>query len=538
MKRNLLILYIFLLLTSHSVGQSFDFAKQVGGTDYDWGTGVTTDNQGNIFMTGYFSGVCWFDTAYTLTNGCFDTYIAKLNPNGSLVWAKGFGGINCDYSNNICIDENQNVYIAGMYSISIDFGDTIILGKNEFDAFIAKFDNNGNLKWAKTFAGNGDDYCYAIKYRDGYVYATGAFSDTVSFDAINLISSGFTDSYLAKIDTSGNIIWIKKAGGTGDDNANGIGIDASDNVFLSGRFSNISNFGTFQLNSNGQQDIFLCKYNSNGTEQWVKQMGGTWDDQSGEVALDHFGNLYAIGRVRGNFSIDTNTFDGLRGFMLTKFDNNGNLKWLKQGDATWDCGWSDLVIDNLDNIYVAGDFSDTAFFENDTIIGTGNYTYQGCFARFANDGSMLWVKHTTNTGTCIPACIYSNNDSILYLTGMYSGLVTFDDITLTPIGSNDIFIVKLSKGYHYGVNEVDKIDNKLIVYPNPAHQSATLQFSNPKNENFTLTLYNTYGQLVREINNITGDKVTIERQDLTNGMYFFRLATEGKVIGTGKMVME
>jgi hypothetical protein len=538
MTKNLFVLAISVLLSIHVGAQTFSFAKRFGGLGNDAGTSVVTDNQGNIFMTGYFSDTCWFDTTYVIANNNMSSFIAKLSPEGTVNWIKGFNGLNFNASGAICLDNSQNIYIAGGFQTSIDFGDTVLIGKGNLDVFIAKFSHDGDFKWAKAITGTCADYFSGLKYKNGFIYAAGSFCDSVSFDTINLISNGLSDIYVLKMDTMGNIVWVKKEGGSWDDYGRGIDVDASNNVFLSGLFSDTVSFGPFQLIAQGAADIFICKYSSNGTEQWVKQIGGPFATgaQCGAIAIDQNGSPYLIGRIRNDFSIDTNNFIGDRGFMLFKFDDNGNFQWLRQAYSSRDCAWVNITIDNFNDIYLSGVFQDSAFFDHDTLIGTGYNPYIACFARYTLNGNITWIVQTTTPMYSNPSCIQSYNDSTLITTGEFEVSIDFDSSTLTSAGDYDIFLAKLSKGINLGQNEIDNIKNNLILYPNPTDQFLNIELRNIKVENCLLLLYNSIGSLVYK-GIMTDNKMTLDIGNLPTGLYLISIQTKNNCV-TKKIIKE
>jgi hypothetical protein len=188
-----------------------------------------------------------------------------------------------------------------------------------------------------------------------------------------------------------------------------------------------------------------------------------------------------------------------------------------------------------------------------------------------NVGKLTTPCATYDTVYFIRRTLFTDEERHIHMSGMDTAFHYFDSSYTEKYKIKTTNIIGIARNHHYILFDENVIENRkyfpdttlsvdtisrffyrdpsasietinnilsISLYPNPTHQSATLQFNNPQNENHTLTLYNTYGQLVREINNITADKVTIGRQNLANGMYFFRLTAEGKLVGTGKLIME
>ena len=137
-------------------------------------------------------------------------------------WAQGEGGIGNDASNAVTTDLSGNTYITGNIAGKADFSGTVYQGHGIYDVFVAKYNPAGNLLWIKLAGSSGNDQGNSIKWKNGYVYVCGLFSGTAFFENTSLISKGETDAFLAKYDDSGNLIWVKSAGGTGTDYASSV----------------------------------------------------------------------------------------------------------------------------------------------------------------------------------------------------------------------------------------------------------------------------------------------------------------------------
>ncbi|MBT3208179.1 MAG: hypothetical protein HN704_04700 [Bacteroidetes bacterium] len=129
-------------------------------------------------------------------------------------------------------------------------------------------DHSGNFVWAKTFGGSNDDKGNSIAIDvTGNIYITGNFKNTVDFDPrsgiSNLISNGGNDIFIMKLDSSGNFVYAKNIGGSYDDSGFSLALDTSANVYITGSFTDITDFdsgiGVFNLTSNGNEDIFITK---------------------------------------------------------------------------------------------------------------------------------------------------------------------------------------------------------------------------------------------------------------------------------------
>ncbi|MBI3501612.1 MAG: T9SS type A sorting domain-containing protein [Bacteroidetes bacterium] len=279
------------------------WAKRAGGTDYDDGLAVCTDASGNVYVAGDFSSTSITFGSTTLTNtgsaGSGEIFLAKYDASGNVLWAKSAAGSGNDDEYGISTD-GSNIYITGAYSSStLSFGSNSITNAGSQNIFIAKYDASGNALWAKSAGGNISDFGTAISAAAGNVYITGYFSSsTVTFGSTSLTNAGGEDIFIAKYDASGNVLWAKKAGGSSVDDGLGIMADASGNAFITGVFGSTTiTFGSTSLTNAGSYDIFVAKYDASGNVVWAKGAGGTNDDFSYSVSINS-SNLFITGDFR------------------------------------------------------------------------------------------------------------------------------------------------------------------------------------------------------------------------------------------------
>jgi hypothetical protein len=241
------------------------WAKQAGGTSEDGGTSIAVDANGNSYVTGSFKESANFGTTTLTSSGSWDIFVAKIDHNGNWLWAKQAGGTDNDGGISIAVDDNGNSYVTGgFYGSSCSFSTiTLINSSIEYsDIFVAKIDYNGNWLWAKQAGGTGYDAGYGIAVdTNGNSYVTGEFDGSATFGTTTFTSSGGSDIFVAKLDSNGNWLWAKQAGGTDDDYGKGIAVDNNGNSYVTGYFWSSATFGTTTLTSSSDygSDIFVTK---------------------------------------------------------------------------------------------------------------------------------------------------------------------------------------------------------------------------------------------------------------------------------------
>lgn len=277
--KNILIFVLFIstFTISNLNSQTTTWAEKVAGTGNDYGEDIVTDKNGNVYVVGRFlSSTLTLNNSKSITNsGNYDIFLAKYNSTGLCQWAEKIAGTNADLGYGIAIDTNGNVFISGYFTSStllFNNGKSITNSGGE-DAFLAKYNNSGICQWAEKISGTGNDRSFRIS-TDAYgnVFIIGWFgSPTLTFNnGKSLSHSGSWDAYLAKYNSLGTCQWVEKIAGTGDDLAYRILVDYNGNIMVLGSYNSsnlILNNGK-SITGYGTWDIFLTKYNNNGTCQW------------------------------------------------------------------------------------------------------------------------------------------------------------------------------------------------------------------------------------------------------------------------------
>jgi hypothetical protein len=376
--------------------QTWPWAKGAGGTVDDRGLNIAVDASGNSYVTGSFQGSAGFDATTLVSAGGTDIFVVKYDAGGALVWAKAAGGAGADLGFGIVADAAGNIYVTGVFTGSAAFDATTLASAGSFDIFLAKYDPSGALMWAKSAGGSGADFGFGVAVDiSGNSYVTGRFTGNATFDAVTLVDNGGGDIFVAKYDPSGMLVWAKGDGGTSLEQSNGVALEASGNIYVTGFFQGSSVFGV----SAGLFDIFVAKYDASGTLVWSEAAGGTGSDIGNGIAMDASGNSYITGVFAGcaTFGATTLISAGANDIFVAKYDASGSLLWAKAaGGVSADQG-ADLTVDASGNSFVTGAFAGSATF--DTIILTGAGSNDLFVAKYDATGAVTWAKAAGGTGS-------------------------------------------------------------------------------------------------------------------------------------------
>lgn len=354
------------------------WARNAGGNGNDYSYSLDIDNEGNLIIGGFTSSsVMILDSVhYVSSNGYYDIFIAKYNPHGSPIWINSFGGVNNELSFSLCAGVDSSIYVSGTFeSPYIPLGSDTIYNQsitNPKEVFLIKFDRTGNIIWAKSFGGLGNDEGNSVCCdKSGNVLLAGNFkSQSITIDSTALWNKavGNNDVFLAKFNSQGHLIWAKSEGGDSFEELYDIASDDKNNVYMSGNFaSKTITLGNNTFNNYSPtgwtQDIFLIKYDSLGNLSWAKTAGGQGLDWATCVKVDNNENVYLAGSFSSpsiNFlahsflnSNGGSTYD----LFITKFFSDGNFAWAKTNGGNIHENIHDICIDINGNIYAAGGFN-------------------------------------------------------------------------------------------------------------------------------------------------------------------------------------
>jgi hypothetical protein len=417
--------------------------RRAGGISSDYSSGIAIDSSANAYITGYFGVTAVFGATTLTSAGNTDIYIAKVDSGGNFLWAKRAGGAHYDIGNGIAVDSSSNAYVTGSFVGTAVFGATTLTSAGENDIYLAKVDSGGNFLWATRAGGaSGSVGLGTAVDSSGNAYITGNFRGTAEFGATTLTSAGYSDIYVAKVDSGGNFLWATRAGEASGSVGRGIAIDSSGNAYITGNFSGTAEFGATTLTSAGQQDIYVAKVDSGGNFLWATRAGGTNYDIGNGISVDSSGNAYITGNFSGTavFGATTLTSAGSEDIYVAKVDSRGNFLWAKRaGGTSGGKGWG-IAVDSSGNTYITGNFSGTAEFGATTLTSAGGGDIY--VAKVDSGGNFLWAKHVGGTRHDSGNGIAVDSSGKPYITGEFQGAV-FGATTLTSAGSYDVFIWKV-----------------------------------------------------------------------------------------------
>lgn len=446
------------------IGAAQGFTSGASSSNTSWGQGVVTDTAGNQYVTGSFMGTVNFGGTSKTSAGDTDIFVAKYNPQGTLLWVDTFGDVGTDDGQAIAVDSAGNVYVTGDYFGSIKFDGTtaVLSGGNGTNpaAFVLKLNTGGTYQWVQTTgSATGNSIGYGIQVSGaGNVYVTGGFTGSAKFGAtVTLTSAGDFDGFVWRVNADQSTSWAGRMGGTGYDAGFDLALapDVPANViYVIGTFSAGSpTFGALTPPTNqGSYDIFVEQLTPTGTPQWVKGFGGSGTDSGYGIALDKANpaNLYITGLFQGAMTVGSTNLNSNGDYdtFIAKLNSSGTVSWAKSvGGGGWDEGDA-LAVDQFGSVYVTGFFNGTVNFNpggNAVSLSTGFAdSYDIYVLKLDTSGKYVWAQkmggsQAWNGGFGIT--LDAAND--VFTTGQYAGPANFGPFNLVGNDLSDIFLAKL-----------------------------------------------------------------------------------------------
>jgi hypothetical protein len=573
-RKKIIAIMIMLSLPLISTAQPvLEWAKSFGSTGEDRARKIINDANGNLYVVGLFEGTVDFNPGpgvdILVELGGRDAYILKLDANGNFMWVKGIHGTLTDMIADITLDSTGNIYVTGYFQGVTDFdpdatGVYSLTSVGGLDAFIAKYDVNGDFVWAHSFGSSTFENGNSIDVdHDGNVVFCGYFTGTVDFDpsptsTFNLTSAGANEIFICKWTMNGDFIWAKRVGGTGNDIANGLVCDKAGNVYTTGVFTGSVDFdpglGVSGLTGAGAEDAFILKLDSAGNYIWAVRFGAGNADYGYDIGLNAANNVYSTGSFANTVDFNPasgtgNVYNiasaGLKDVYFSKLDSNGAFIWAKAiGGTSNDDGFGVYVKPSgevLFSGYISGtvDMDPGAPVYNVTASGTP--VSQDIFGlKLDAAGDFVFGLGIGDLGMDVGFDILEDATGSVYLAGCFFYTPDFDPgpllYPLTSAGNLDIFLAKYNANVFVGTNDKENEDNGILIYPNPFTNMTTIAFTEEQ-KNSTIKILDLLGKEIKTLV-FTGKRLIIDKEDLVNGIYFVQITDENMKVVTKKIILQ
>lgn len=387
------IAVLLVLVASPTSAQSSTWIHQLGTSAYDYANAAIPDGSGGVFLCGSTEG-----SLAGPPSGSSDVWLARVDPTGNQLWGLQFGTVGNDSATAMTSDGSGGFFVAGHTSSNL--GGTSL---GALDAWLARFNSNGDQLWIHQFGSDKWDELYAASSDGlGGVYVAG-----LTFGSVDGPSVGKSDVWVARFDAAGSQAWVRQFGSSEMDETRAAAPDSSGGVFIAGyTYGDLA--GT---NANHSfRDAWFARLDPSGTVLWIKQLGGDQDDIAFAACHDGSGGVYVAGSTAGSLG-GPNL--GQRDAWLARYGSSGTQLWIRQFGTVDDEGVGGAAPDLLGGVYVAGGTTGA-------LGGPYNGNNDAWLAGFDSSGGLSWSHQVGGIAYDSSSWVVPGNGGAVYWGGSTS----------------------------------------------------------------------------------------------------------------------
>lgn len=455
--KTLLTLLTSVITTFTHAQPAIEWQKNLGGSDFDQSYSIKETTDGGYIVAGDSYSNDWDVSG---NYGELDYWIVKLNSSGALEWEKNLGGSGDDDAFSVQQTTDGGYIVAG-YSASND--DDVTGSKGDADYWIVKLSSTGTIEWQKSLGGTGVEIAESIKQTSdgGYIVAGTCNSNNGDVSG----NHGLRDYWIVKLDDSGNLVWQKSLGGTGDDLATDIQ-ETTDGGYIVAGYST-SNDDEVSGNQ-GLEDYWIAKLNSVGTLLWQKSLGGTAFDAAMSIEQTTDGGYIVAGFSDSNNG-DLTGNAGQSDFWIVKLDGIGTIEWQKNFGGSND-DFAHSVKQTTDGGYIAAGSSSS----NDGNVTDNHGVLDYWIVKLSSGGDLQWQKTLGGGNDDLGSSIHPTNDGGYIVAG---DTESNDGDVTGNFGQSDYWVVKLAPDVVLPVTLIN-LSGEMQGKHNVLHWSTATELNN------------------------------------------------------------
>ena len=419
----------------------------VGGNGNDFCTAIAATNDDHIVVIGYTSSTNMSagPIATTYQGGNRDGFCSKLTKEGELVWTVYIGGNGDDYTQDLAIDNEGNIFVVGKTSSTvIPYSSQLQAnyGGGTFDGFVTKISGTGDISKFSYLGGAGTDEIKDLTFdREGNLCICG---NTAGVDILSSISTmpyfgGVSDAFVTCLNENFQLNWAEYVGGAGSDLFNSIALDTAGNVVLGGNTNSgpiafLDNSGVLSPNNT---DAMLMSFSPVGTLLWSQFVTGSGAESVKDIHVDLFGNIYVGGTTESSNITVLDAFqEQLAGgidMFISKYNTLGEMQWQSYMGGTGHDWFGRMGSDRFGKVMISG-FTNSAAFGEEVNYGTTD----AFFARLSDCNNPDVVIHTIDDTTFC----YGSESLFTACGASHYAWMNEDTLLLTTVDTTDLVYVK------------------------------------------------------------------------------------------------
>lgn len=416
------------------------------GESWDVVTDQAIDNEGNIYLTGNFTGTLGYDAESESLSGEQCIFIARFNADSELLWLKKIMSTGFVSAGAISVNHSNEIFICGNYSGEMSDKNLNLATKSSKSGYIFKLNSTGDITWAKNIDGSfRPTQMHLMADHAGGVYFAGTFHGKLSIGSERFNSNYFEDVVVAHFDKGGNINAFNTIHGADDENVFDLAINPAGEPLLTGSFARELEIGKNFITSNGMQDVFLIKLDENLQAINVKQYGGIYDDEGRALTVGKNGKLFLAGNFTGQVDFGKTIrleSEGTRDVFLIGLDEEMEGAWgAKFGSPGSDCV-TGMALNSRGDLYLIGSFRGSITID-DRVIETPSFANDAFLAKFNAEGKFKFIENIGGEEHDFGKRICIDTDNEILISGNFSGQMNLMGKRVSNSHGEDLFISRL-----------------------------------------------------------------------------------------------
>ena len=403
---------------------------------------MATGPTGGVLLVGDFSGRLSLGREVRDASGSSDMFVARYNQRGELQWAKMMGGPGEDSATAVATDSAGNGFVAGWFFDKAEFGPYTLSQPGRYAAFVAKLDSTGRWQWARALTDEGESMASGlVVLPDGGLAVSGAFGNTLRTGAVALASRGAADAFVMRLNQSGMVMWVRGMGGSGEDMAVAVSTDANGQVMVAGSYTGDATFGGRHLTALGETDAFVAQWSAAGECTWLASEGGRGADYASSLISTGDGGWLLAGDFEGVATLGQVNYQsrGAADVFLVCYRADGVPAWSRTMGGEGPDIGGRIALARNKVIHWTASAGGHVYMNGQSLVGRGGMDI--CLATCSSDGSLLGGRIWGGEQDDIAAGLAVDNQGNVYLAGSASGRARFDTFTLDSPGPSVGFMM-------------------------------------------------------------------------------------------------
>ncbi len=514
-----LALFSILLIWNSLSAQTWNNFQTVGNEGSDGIDLIAPLSDGSFIAAGTFTESIEIGDQNFTAQGRQDLWLAKFDEQGKIEWAIQGSSPQEDVNGDLKIGNDGTIYWSGTFWQTGQFGNFILEPPiAQKSIFILKINPDGVVENGAAFYGSGAKDLSEIEIDTTQnIFLTGNFSNTISFQNFQFTADE-TDIFLTKLDSNFNLTGWQQIKGNQTTNAGGLGLLSNGEVLIAGDFQGelILENDTIATRT-PDEDLFYAKFDSNGQPFFLRKAGGALPAFCESVEVDFDDNFYLIGNHRGRITVDNNLEIETEG----QNDNFYLISLDANGNSRWGKSLGSKGNDAMENaflfeneILLAGNYTEEMTIDQTQVSFPINLLNNGFFASFSIDDGSVNWVHTTQGSEFILGKAIAKNDNQIWAGGDFSQEIVDDDLIFETMGFFDFFLGEINPSGSVSIDEVSNA--KSLIFPNPT--SGIFQTTV---RNAHVSLYSINGKLLKEFQN----EEVMDVSEFAAGLYLLQVKT-------------